>query len=136
MLEDLRAALDNAARFAAALLLGGVISLVILAPHKLWLLVPSLLFLFAWIEYRSAVSAATAYGDTLYVVFDLHRFDVIKALHYPLPANTEEEERSNMDLSEMLAKRRWSRHHMMKYIYNPEFHGRFALLQHLRRRLL
>jgi len=38
-----------------------------------------------------AVQAALAYGESVHSAFDLHRFDPLKALHLPLPANQEAE---------------------------------------------
>ena len=46
----------------------------------------------SFLSYRGAVSAAMQYGLFMDIAYDLHRFDLIKALHLDLPANTEEEE--------------------------------------------
>ena len=43
----------------------------------------------AWFR---ALSAAETYGDLLRAAFDLHRFDLYKALHWPLPLATGETE--------------------------------------------
>jgi hypothetical protein len=43
------------------------------------------------VAYRAAVRTARTYGVTLGLAFDLHRFDMLKALHHPLPANPTQE---------------------------------------------
>jgi len=37
---------------------------------------------FSW---TAAIQAAASYGDLLRAAFDLHRFDLYRALHWPLP---------------------------------------------------
>jgi hypothetical protein len=41
----------------------------------------------ALLSYRAALAAAAAYCQALEAAFDLHRFDLLTALHLPLPAN-------------------------------------------------
>ncbi|MEU0007176.1 hypothetical protein ABZ079_23570 [Streptomyces sp. NPDC006314] len=53
----------------------------------------------AAMAYPSAVRAAVAYGSSLRVAFDLHRFDLYEALHLPAPANQERERVTNAALS-------------------------------------
>ncbi|RZB13670.1 hypothetical protein StrepF001_42865 [Streptomyces sp. F001] len=53
----------------------------------------------AAMTYPSAVRAAVAYGSSLRVAFDLHRFDLYDALHLPAPANQERERVTNAALS-------------------------------------
>jgi hypothetical protein len=38
-----------------------------------------------WVAYQSAVRAAITYGRLLPAAFDLYRFDMLGALHLPLP---------------------------------------------------
>jgi hypothetical protein len=47
--------------------------------------------LLAWISYRAAVSQAQAYGEKIRAAIDLYRFDLLKALHQPLPETLNEE---------------------------------------------
>ncbi|MFF7949895.1 hypothetical protein [Streptomyces griseorubiginosus] len=42
--------------------------------------------------YKGAVTAAQAYSGLMHVVYDLHRFDLLDALHYPLPTRADEED--------------------------------------------
>ena len=96
---DRRNQLDAAVRFCAVLGLAAVISAgMLLANGGPWRVLPLAIALLTWISYQAAVRAAASYGQALYVAFDLHRFDMIKALHYPLPANRAEELDFNQQL--------------------------------------
>jgi hypothetical protein len=90
-LDSQRDRLDLAARLAAALLLAAVASAAILARYGWWLLVPLITVILSWMSYRAAVRAAVAYGAEIQVAFDLHRFDMLRALHLPLPDSPETE---------------------------------------------
>jgi hypothetical protein len=112
-LAELRDQLDITARLCVTLLLATVISALLLLPqlllHGWWLALPVATAVLAWVAYKAAVQAATAYGRLLYVAFDLHRFDMVRGLHLPLP-NAGKEEDFNQRLSEFFAKRRWVRY--------------------------
>jgi hypothetical protein len=95
---DLRNQLDIAARYCVVLMLATLISLPMLLPYGLWIAVPALTGVLSWTSYRSAVQAARSYGEGLYTAFDLYRFDLLRALRYPLPADTAEEARMNQKL--------------------------------------
>jgi hypothetical protein len=51
---------------------------------------------------ETTISAAIAYGVTLDAAFDLHRFDLLEALHLPLPLDRKTERIFNKDLSDSL----------------------------------
>jgi hypothetical protein len=104
VLADLRDQLDVAARLCAVLLMATAISTGLLATHGWWLLVPATTALLAWLAYRAAVRAAISYGEQIYVAFDLHRFDMLRGLHLPLPRNPREELEFNERLSEFFAE--------------------------------
>jgi hypothetical protein len=104
-LADLRDQLDIAARLCAVLLLATLISAGLLFPYGWWLLVPAATALLAWLAYQAAVQAAISYGEQIYVAFDLHRFDMLRGLHLPLPRNPREELEFNQQLSEFLRDR-------------------------------
>jgi hypothetical protein len=91
ILDDLRDQLDVAVRFCVVFLVAAVISFGLLVTHGWWLLVPAAALVLAWLSYRAAVGAALAYGEGLESAFDLHRFDLLAALHLPLPVTSEEE---------------------------------------------
>jgi hypothetical protein len=91
LMDDARDQLDMTARLCVTLLVATVASTALLATHIRWLLLPAGTALLAWVAYRAAVRTARTYGVTLGLAFDLHRFDMLKALHHPLPANPTQE---------------------------------------------
>jgi hypothetical protein len=97
--NDLRDQLDTAARICVILLLATLASALLLAPHGWWLLVPASTAFLSWVAYHAAVRAAVAYGAQLQVAFDLGRFDMLRGLHLPLPANPELERAYNGQLT-------------------------------------
>jgi len=100
--NDQRTQLDLAVRFCAVLFLGALISFTLLAVHGWWLLFPASLLVMTWISYRSAIAAALAYGESIQTAFDLHRFDLLKGLHLPLPATRDAERVANEALCDFL----------------------------------
>jgi hypothetical protein len=106
VLADLRDQLDIAARLCAVLVAATLVSVALLAVHGWWLLVPVVTALLAWVAYRAAVRAAISYGEQLYVAFDLHRFDMLRGLHLPLPPTPAEELEHNRALSDFFAELR------------------------------
>ncbi len=101
-LEDLRDQLDLAVRFCTAFLAATMISVICLARHGWWLTVAAATLALAWLSYRGALTAATAYGQAVEAAFDLHRFDLLRALHLPLPTNLTSEVRANEQVSQFL----------------------------------
>ena len=104
VLDDLRDQLDLAARFCVAFALATVLSLCLLAGHGWWLAVAAGTFAAALLCYRAAVSAAAAYGEGVETAFDLHRFDLLKAMHLPLPSDLSAERAANQRLARFLAQ--------------------------------
>jgi len=102
VLDDLRNQLDLAARFCVTFLAAAVIAAAFLVPHGWWLTTAAGALLLAHISYRSALTAAAAYGQAIQAAVDLHRFDLLHALHLPLPANLTGEIQANEQLSEFL----------------------------------
>jgi hypothetical protein len=107
VIDDQRDQLDIAARLCAVFAACAAIALVLLAPHGgLWLLVVPAWLGLAWLSYRGAVAAAVAYGSGLETAFDLHRFDLLRALHLPLPPTRAAEREANRELSAFLQGKR------------------------------
>lgn len=106
ILAEERNQLDVSARLCAVLLLTSTVYLAVILfepfgwPGRwLWLWVPMTTFTLAWFSYRGAISAATAYGVSIETAFDHHRFDLLAALHRPLPSTHQQELAHNEELS-------------------------------------
>jgi hypothetical protein len=102
VLDDLRDQLDLAARFCVVFGIATVISVVFLAAHGWWLTAAAVTLAGALLSYRAALAAAAAYGQAVEAAFDLHRFDLLTALHLPLPADLTGEVATNQELSRFL----------------------------------
>lgn len=76
---------------------------ILLIRRDLWGVLPVIFTALAWLAYQGAVRAARDHGELLATAFDLHRFDMIEHLRYPLPMNAREELRFNRALSRFLA---------------------------------
>jgi hypothetical protein len=85
-------ALDAAAMMTLSTGLSALISVVAYYndPALYWL--PIGLTVASFMSYRGAIVAAAQHGLYMDTAFDLHRFDLIKALHLDLPRNASEEE--------------------------------------------
>jgi len=101
-LADQRNQLDTAARLCVAFILAATASAALLYPHGWWNLAEIIALALAWMSYRSAIAAALAYGESIQVAIDLHRFDMLKAMHLPAPADRDAELKSNRLLCDFL----------------------------------
>jgi hypothetical protein len=99
VVDDRRTTLDLSCRLSVTSALTGLISVGLLAGSGPWLLVAAAPLALAALAYHSSVQAALSYGEAVTVAFDLHRFDLLRALHLPLPAATGEEQKLNEQLS-------------------------------------
>lgn len=70
-------------------------------PSAWWLCGAGLLL--AAVAYKGAVTAAQAYSGLMHLVYDLHRFDLLEALHYPLPADGRSEGALFSQVSDLFA---------------------------------
>lgn len=102
VLDDLRDQLDLAARFCVMFGVATMISIVFLAADGWWLTAAAVTLAGSLLSYRAALAAAAAYGQALEAAFDLHRFDLLTALHLPLPADLIGEVPANQELSRFL----------------------------------
>jgi hypothetical protein len=73
-----------------------------IVTYSAWLIIPVTMVFLAWLTYKSALSAATEYGKGINSAFDMNRFELLKALHFPLPKNLEKEKINNYKLSQFL----------------------------------
>ena len=99
ILDDRRMQLDIASRFTVTFLMGSLVSAGLLIAQGPWLLVPVAAGVLAAFAYRSAIEAAILYGEGMKVAFDLRRFDLLDALHVPLPPDLERKRAVNMRLT-------------------------------------
>ena len=102
ILADQRNQLDLAARFSGIFLVATITSFAFLYKQTWWLSVPAATLFLAWLSYKGAVAAALAYGNSIQTAYDLYRFDLLKALHLPLPVDRDSEKKSNRELSDFL----------------------------------
>ncbi|WP_320778172.1 hypothetical protein [Streptomyces sp. CRN 30] len=90
-LSSTRDALDTAVNLCWSFL--AVASLCCVAlydePRSWWLCGGALVL--AGVAYKGSVVAAQAYSGLMRTVYDLHRFDLLEALHHPLPDDTDRE---------------------------------------------
>jgi hypothetical protein len=98
IIDDRRNTLDSAGRMSATMAVTTVVSALALAQSGWWLLLSLIPLALARIAYIGAVRAAIAYGEAVRTAFDLHRFDLLTALHLPLPEDPETERRENIQL--------------------------------------
>jgi hypothetical protein len=99
IVDDRRNTLDLTCRLAVTFGVAGVLSVGLLAWSGAALVIAAAPLMVAALAYRSGIEAAVGYGEALAVAFDLHRFDLLRALHLPLPAEVGEERKQNEQLS-------------------------------------
>ncbi|MET7775999.1 hypothetical protein ABZT28_09495 [Streptomyces sp. NPDC005388] len=95
MIEALRStrdALDTAVNLCWSFLAVGILSGVAVydEPGSYWL--PAGMLIAATVAYKGAVITAQTYSGLMHVVYDLHRFDLLEALHHQLPTKESERE--------------------------------------------
>jgi hypothetical protein len=100
--NDGRDQLDLAGSFCVASAIAAVVSFGLLVTHGVWVLVAVAAVLVSYVSYRGAVAAAVGYGESFEAAFDLHRFDLLHALHLPLPETRSSEREANRALSDFL----------------------------------
>jgi hypothetical protein len=105
VLSSTRDALDTAVNlcwsFLAVALTYGV---ALYDEPRSWWLCGGALF-FAGVAYKGAVIAAQAYSGLMHVVYDLHRFELLDALHFPLPNDTTTEKEVFADVTALFVGR-------------------------------
>ncbi|MEU9128364.1 hypothetical protein AB0D08_09685 [Kitasatospora sp. NPDC048540] len=89
--DDARDALDQAVTLAGVGLVAACAGLPLLVPAGWWVLLTLLPAALGALAYRSAVHSVPVYRAAVQTAFDLHRFDLLRALHLPLPADADAE---------------------------------------------
>ncbi|MGW2305168.1 hypothetical protein [Streptomyces sp. NPDC001809] len=100
LVDERRDGLDTAARMAAVMTVTTVASSVLLMRTGWWLALALAPLVLCLLAQRGAVHAGLAYGELVHVAFDLHRFDLIKALCLEPPAGQTAERTLNRELSD------------------------------------
>jgi hypothetical protein len=101
-INDTREQMDIAIRLAFYGLAAAVVTTVWMLGAGWWLLVALLPYTFAYITYRGAVAAASAWGAALKTAMDLDRFALYDAIHVDWPTDTRAERRRNEKLIDVL----------------------------------
>jgi hypothetical protein len=94
--------LDTTAALCVAFGLSALFSLPLIARLDWWSLVPVAAMLMSLFAYRGAIATAQGHSELLATAFDLHRFDMLQALHYKLPLTPDDELELNRQLSGFL----------------------------------
>lgn len=103
IVDDLRDGMDASARLAATGALTAMSAVALLAWHSgLWTLLALVPLGVAVLAYIGAIRGAIALGTAMCVAFDLHRFDLLRALRLAVPADQDTERETNQDLSDFL----------------------------------
>jgi hypothetical protein len=100
--NDRRDQLDVSARISATAFVVALITAALLWGDGWWLLLPLGALAVSRAGYSAAVGAAVAYGEGVRVAIDLHRFDLLRSLHLPLPTDREAEREANQALCNFL----------------------------------
>ncbi|MER5504810.1 hypothetical protein ABT052_05700 [Streptomyces sp. NPDC002766] len=100
-LAEYRNQLDTMARFCIAFALAAPITAALLALHTWWLMVPLVFGVLSWLAYRSAVHAATTYGDAFSAAIDVYRLKLLTEMSVKAPENTDEERLLNQTLADL-----------------------------------
>lgn len=102
LIDSARDQVDMLVMLSVSLAVASVVAVPYVAAHGWWLVVPPLLFLLAVAAYRGAVTSAVSYGVLVQVAYDLYRFDLLDALHMPLPKDSNAERGVYYDLQHVL----------------------------------
>jgi hypothetical protein len=91
--------IDGGARLTLVLAIAGVASVPVLLPYGWWNAVSLSLLALAFVAYRGAISAAGLLRSLIETAYDLHRFDLLTALHLTLPNTPIDEKITNKVLT-------------------------------------
>lgn len=103
--------LDTSAAMCISLLLAAVSSVPFIGNGGYWFLVPVTTATLSAIAYRGAILVAKEQGRLQATAVDLHRFDMLTALHYKLEETPDKEWEFNIALSSFLQDRECVIHH-------------------------
>jgi hypothetical protein len=98
VVDDRRTALDSMVRLSAVTAVTAAASLGLLYESGWWITLAGIPAVLSAVARVSAVHAGIAYGEAVRSAFDLHRFDLLQALHLPLPPDQETERDTSVAL--------------------------------------
>jgi hypothetical protein len=96
--------IDTMCALCVALLAATAATLPVLWHPSGWTWIPLFTVVTAAVAYRAALRAATGHARLLAAAVDLHRFDMLAALHLQLPFSAADELRFNKALSKFFAE--------------------------------
>jgi hypothetical protein len=96
--------IDTMCALCVALFAATVAALPVLWHPSGWAWIPLFTAITTAVAYRAALRAAAGHARLLAAAVDLHRFDMLTALHLPLPTTVAAEFEFNMALSRFLAE--------------------------------
>jgi hypothetical protein len=94
--------LDTTSALSMAFGIATLLALPLIVRLDWWSFVPFVTVLLSASAYRGAIATARGHTRLLATAFDLHRFDLLSALHYQLPETPADELRINRKLSQFL----------------------------------
>jgi hypothetical protein len=97
--------LDTSAAMRISLALVAVSSVPFISSGGYWFLVPVTAAILSAVAYRGAILVAKEQGQLQAAAVDLHRFDMLAALHYKLPETPRDEWSFNIALSRFFQER-------------------------------
>lgn len=97
--------IDTTAALCISFGLSAVISAPLVVRWDVWSSTPFAMLILSIIAYSGALRTARGHARLLATAVDLHRFDMLAALHYDLPTSPEEERRLNQRLSAFFDER-------------------------------
>lgn len=97
--------LDTSAAMCISLALAAVSSVPFISNGGFWFLVPVTAAILSAVAYRGALLVAKEQGQLQASAVDLHRFDMLTALHYKLPKRPDQEREFNIALSRFFQER-------------------------------
>lgn len=100
-LNDQRTALDFAVKCCLVGIIGSIVAVIFLWQHGLWLALTTVPYMLAYGSYRGAVIVAHDYGKALEELVVLNRFALYERLRLKLPADTEDERKTNATLTSL-----------------------------------
>jgi hypothetical protein len=94
-IEETEAAIDQLVAFSATTILFGLVAGSIAAYHGAAIIISILLslvsYIFAFMVYRAVLPAAEQWSQLVRTGLDLHRFELLAALHLPYPRTSTED---------------------------------------------